>query len=82
MGKFSRKRVDEVVGGATSKASTYNIKKVHELLGHNNDDTRQIVGQLGWTITRGLLGVCESCASSKAGQKNVPKISTGEKATV
>ncbi len=27
VGKFSRKRGDEVVGGATSKAPTYNIKK-------------------------------------------------------
>jgi hypothetical protein len=27
VGKFSRKGGDEVVGGATSKASTYNIKK-------------------------------------------------------
>ncbi len=36
----------------------------------------------GWTITRGPLGVCESCANAKARQKNVPKISTGEQATV
>jgi hypothetical protein len=31
---------------------------------------------------RGPLGICESCASAKARQKNVTKISTGEKATV
>jgi hypothetical protein len=59
------------------------LKKAHELLGHNNkNDTRQMAGHLGWTITRGPLGVCDSCASAKARQKNVPKISTGEKATV
>ncbi len=83
VGKFSRKGGDEVVGGATSKAPTYNIKKAHELLGHNNEnDTRQMASHLGWTITRGPLGVCESYANAKARQINVPKISTGEKVTV
>jgi hypothetical protein len=37
---------------------------------------------VGWTITRGPLGVCESCANAKARQNNVPKISTGAKVTV
>jgi hypothetical protein len=65
VGKLSRKGGDEVVGGATSKAHNYNIKKVHELLGHNNEkDTRQMASHLGWTITRGPLGVCESCANA------------------
>jgi hypothetical protein len=83
VGKFSRKGGDEVVGGATSKAPTYNIKKGHDLLGHNNEnDTRQMASHLGWTITRGPLGVGESCANASARQKNVPKISMGEKATV
>jgi hypothetical protein len=83
VGEFSRKGGDEVVGGATSKAPNHNIKKAHELLGHNNEnDTRQMASHLGWTITRGPLGVCESCANAKARQKHVPKISTGEKATV
>ena len=72
-----------MVGEATSKAPTYNTKKAHELLGHNNEnDTRQMASHLGWTITREPQGVCESCANAKARQKNVPKISTGEKATV
>jgi hypothetical protein len=83
VGKFSRKWGDEVMGGATSKAPTYNIKKAHEVLGHNNEnDTRQMASHLGWTITRGPLGVCESYANAKARQKNVPRISIGEKATV
>ncbi len=65
VGKFSRKGGDEVVGAATSKAPTYNITKAHELLGHNNKhDTRQMASHLGWTITRGPLGVCESCANA------------------
>jgi hypothetical protein len=33
VGKFSRKGGDEVIGGATNNAPTYNIKKAHELLG-------------------------------------------------
>ncbi len=75
VGKFSRKRGDEVVRGATSKAPTYNIKNAHELLGYNNEnDTMQMASHLGWAITRGPLGVCESCANAKARQKNVPKI--------
>ncbi len=83
MGKFSRKGCDELVGGATSKAPNYNIKKAHALLGHNNEnDTRQMVSHLGWTITRGPQRVCESCANAKARQKNMFKISAGEKATV
>jgi hypothetical protein len=82
VGKFSGKGGDEVVGGATSKAPNYNIKKA-ELLGHNNEnDTRQMASHLDWTITRGPLELSESCAKAKARQKNVPKISTGEKGTV
>jgi hypothetical protein len=81
--KFSRQGGDEVVGGATSKAPTYNTKKAHELLGHNNEnDTRQMARHLGWTITRGPSEVCESCAHAEARQTNVFKISTGEKSTV
>jgi hypothetical protein len=81
--KFSRKEGDEVVGGATSKAPIYSIKKAHELLGHiNENDNRQMDSHLGWTITRRPLGACESCANAKARQKNMPKISTGENATV
>jgi hypothetical protein len=41
-----------------------------------------MASQLGWTITKGSLGICESCANAKAKQKNVPTVSTGEKATV
>ncbi len=56
VGKFSRKGGDEVVGGATSNASTYNIEKAYELLGHNNEnETRQMASHPGWTITRESL---------------------------
>ncbi len=83
VGKFSRKGGDEVTGGATNYAPTFNIKKAHELLGHNNEnDTRQMASHLGWTITREPLEVCESSVNAKAGQNNLPKISTGDKASV
>jgi hypothetical protein len=56
VGKFSRKGGGEVMGGATNNAPTYNIKKAHELVWHNNEnDTRQMASHLGWTITRGPL---------------------------
>jgi hypothetical protein len=81
--KFSKKGGDRVIVRATNTSLTYNIKKAHELLGHNNEnDPRQIASHLCWTITRGLLGECESCVNAKARQKNVLKISTGEQATV
>ncbi len=70
VGKFSRKGGDEVVGGATSKAPTYNIKKAHELLGHNNEnDTRQMASHLGWTISRGPLGVVKAVQMLKQDRK-------------
>jgi hypothetical protein len=81
VGTFSRKEGDEVMGGAAHKMPTYSINKVHELLRHNNEnDKRQMASHLGWTIARRSLGICESCANAK--QKNIPKVSTQEKATV
>ncbi len=75
VGIFCSQGGDETMGGAVDKAHIYSINKAHTLLGHNNEyDTRQIVSHLGWTITRGSLGVCESCANAKARQKNMPKI--------
>ncbi len=80
--KFCRKEGDKVMGGAVEKASNFSINKAHALLRHNNEnDTRQIASHLGWTITRGSLTICKSCANAKARQKN-PKMLTGEKATV
>jgi hypothetical protein len=70
-GKFCRKGIDEVMGGAADKAFTSGIYKAHELLGHNDENvTRQIASHSGWTITRGSLGIYESCANAKARQKN------------
>ena len=60
------------VGGAVAQEKTVSIKVAHELLGHMDEAaTRKAAANLGWTITRGTLGVCESCAKAKAKQKNV-----------
>jgi hypothetical protein len=44
------------------KEPTINITKVHEMLGHRNENaTRITANALGWKITRGTLGVCQAC---------------------
>jgi hypothetical protein len=74
MGEFCRKGGDEVMGGAVDKAPTDSINKAHALLGHNNDnDTWQIACHLGWTITKGSLKMCESCANAKNKAKECAK---------
>ena len=51
-----------------------NIVKAHGLLGHSNEAyTRKTAEHLGWKVTRGTLGNCESCAIGKARQKNLGK---------
>ena len=58
------------VGGAIAQEKTVSIKTAHELLGHMNEaDTHKAAKAMGWTVTRGSLGVCESCAKGKAKQK-------------
>ena len=66
------------VGGATTteeankQMKTVSIIEAHQQLGHMNEaDTRKTAKMLGWTITRGSLGVCEECGIAKAKQKNV-----------
>ena len=60
------------VGGAVAQEKSVSIKVAHKLLGHMDEPaTRKAAANLGWTITRGTLGVCESCAKAKAKQKNV-----------
>ena len=60
--------------------SDYATDPAHALLGHSHEDaTRATAGYLGWKLTRGSAP-CQSCAESKAKQKNVPKESKGEKA--
>lgn len=72
---FKRKRANgEVHGAALGEGTEMNINRAHTLLGHKSEDsTRKTAKQLGWRITRGSLKPCESCAISKAKQKNVPK---------
>ena len=65
-------RTNIEVGGAHAREKTLSINEAHEQLGHmGEDDTRAAAKELGWTVTRGKFGVCESCAISKAKQKRV-----------
>jgi hypothetical protein len=48
------------------------VKQAHQQLGHKPEDlTRQMAKHLGWTVTRGTLKPCESCARAKAKQKDI-----------
>ena len=71
------------VSALLTTGTTMSLTEAHTLLGHYNEEaTKAAAGHFGWKITRGLNMVCQSCAGSKAKQKNVHKISTGKKATV
>eukprot|EP00957_Ditylum_brightwellii_P094654 7208416-Ditylum_brightwellii.AAC.1 len=40
-----------------------NVNKAHKLLGHSDKNkTKATAKHLGWTITRGKLDTCKSCA--------------------
>lgn len=66
------KQIATEVGGASTTTKTVSINMAHEQLGHLNEDaTRKVAKQLGWTITKGSFYACESCAIGKAKQKTV-----------
>jgi len=78
-----RSHGSEIGGVGTDGPARMSIQKAHDLLGHTNEDmTRATAKALGWEITRGSLGTCESCAAGKAKQKNVPKASEHAQATM
>jgi hypothetical protein len=59
-----------------------NIKRAHKCFGHVNEiATRKTAAQLGMELSRNGFATCESCAIGKAQQRNIPKESSGEKAT-
>jgi hypothetical protein len=65
-------RTAQEVGGVAKQTKTVSIMEAHRELGHMNENmTRKAAAELGWTITRGTMKVCESCAIGKAKQKNV-----------
>ena len=56
------------------------VAKAHSILGHSNEEsTRATAKYLNWQLTRGSKK-CESCAEAKAKQKNLPQMSSIEKA--
>ena len=64
-----------------NSAIKMSIDRAHAILGHSSEaKTRETAAALGILITRGALKTCESCAISKARQKNVNEESMGEKA--
>ena len=76
-------RNTDISAASTAHGTTMNIQKAHELLGHSNEDaTREMAKQLGWSITRGKLKPCIYCALAKAKQKKVKKKSSKKKAEV
>ncbi len=65
-------RTGHEVGGVTAQTKTISIMEVHRELGHmDKATTRKVAAELGWTIIRGKMKPCESCAKGKAKQKNV-----------
>jgi hypothetical protein len=59
-----------------------NIKQAHAILGHSSKDTTHWTSAaLNMLVTRGTLKTCESCAISKAKQKNLNQESEGTKAS-
>lgn len=60
---------------------TTTIKKAHDMLGHRDETTtRQMAKALEWTITRGTLKICKTCAKSKAKQKSIGNLTQEEQA--
>ena len=47
----------------------------------SEDNTRKVAKELGWTIVRGTMKTCESCAKGKAKQKRVKIDVPNEKST-
>lgn len=77
------RRTATEIGGAQATGNQnkiLNIKDAHEQLSHiHEDDVRKTAAALGWTLAKGTLGACESCAIGKAKQKNVKTSEPKEK---
>ena len=60
---------------------TMNINHAHQLFGHCDEGTtRQAAYAQGYGIVRGTLKPCEYCATAKAKQKSVPKLTVPDTA--
>jgi hypothetical protein len=67
---------------ALAQVTKMNVKQAHQKFGHCNEDTtRKMAKELGWDLSRGGLGMCESCTTANAKQKNVPQESNHEPAS-
>jgi hypothetical protein len=73
----SSKQVEFLLCGITKEFLFPKNQDLHP----GEDNTRKMAAALGWTITRGSLKPCDDCATGKAKQKNVPKVSKHLEAT-
>jgi hypothetical protein len=73
----------EIAGANTDvPVPAVSIQTAHDRLAHpGEDNVRKTAKALGWTLTRGNLKPCDACASGKAKQRNVPKVSRHQPAT-
>jgi hypothetical protein len=78
-----RRKVMETSAMAPVVANKKSIHQAHSLLGHMCEEaTRKAAKTLAWTLTAGSLGPCESCAIGKGRQRNLPKDTGGQIATL
>ncbi len=80
---YLKRRAEGEVSGLAIGKPAMSIERAHGLLGHCDErKTRATAKHLEWVISTGPMKPCESCATGKARQKNVPTISDGHKAVV
>jgi hypothetical protein len=80
---YLRRPIEEQAIIQMDTSMKMNMSKAHALLGHMSEVlTRKTAENLGWTITRGGMSPCESCALGKGRQKNIPKHSDLPDATL
>ena len=80
---YLKRRAEGEVSGLAIGKPAISIERAHGLLGHCDERrTRATAKHLEWVISTGPMKPCESCATGKARQKNVPTISDGHKAVV
>ena len=81
-GRPRRTNAKESELAAATLVNKVSIQKVHDLLGHLNEEaTRATAKYLDWNLTHGALKNCEFCAKGK-GKKNIAKKSKHVKADV
>jgi len=69
----SRDKEEDQVHVTFAPGTSFNIEKIHSILGHANERTcQETATHYGWKVT-GKLNVCANCAEAKAKQHPVSK---------